>query len=132
MRSLSEANETLEQKAVKQCLVGSMDVEALYPSIHQKEGAKIVTEEIIRSDIKYQGVDVRKAAIHIAAMMEEGRQGAEGIRHLLPVKKAQGKSGRRPTVRSKELGGQLPRERKPETREKDEDMPCFEEGGGGD
>ena len=34
MRSIQETNLTLEQQEVKDCLVASMDVEALYPSIN--------------------------------------------------------------------------------------------------
>ena len=111
-------------------MVGSMDVEALYPSIHQQEGARIVAEEIVKSDIEYEGADIRKAAVYIAATMSKERQKKEGILHLLPIRKSQGKSGRRPTVRSRELGGPLPRPSKPETDlDPEEDLPGFEEGG---
>ena len=48
---IQAANKLLEEGQHKEAMVGSMDVEALYPSIHQKEGAKIVSEEIIRLDV---------------------------------------------------------------------------------
>ena len=73
-----------------------MDIEALYPSIHQKDGPRIVAEEIIRSDLRYEGVDVRKAAIYLAATLSKERQTVEGIGHLLPQRKAQGRPGRKP------------------------------------
>ena len=67
---IQTANQKIMESDTESIMVGSMDVEALYPSIHQREGAKIVTEEIIKSDIKYEGVDTRKAAVYLAATMD--------------------------------------------------------------
>ena len=35
-----------------------MDEEALYPSIHQREGARIVGQKVVDSSINYKDVDV--------------------------------------------------------------------------
>ena len=47
-----------------------------------------MAEEIIRSDLRYEVVDVRKAATYLTATMDSERQTAEGIGHLLPRRKA--------------------------------------------
>ena len=125
---IQEANKKIEESNKDSIMVGSMDVEALYPSIHQREGARIVAEEIVKSDIKYEGVDVRKAAVYLATTLDKERQTSEGIAHLLPVRKAKGRQGRKPTIRSKELGGPLPKPEKEEFGQ--EELPGFEEGGG--
>ena len=125
---IQEANKKIEESNKDSIMVGSMDVEALYPSIHQREGARIVAEEIVKSDIKYEGVDVRKAAVYLATTLDKERQTSEGIAHLLPVRKAKGRQGRKPTIRSKELGGPLPKPEKEELGQ--EELPGFEEGGG--
>ena len=58
------ANKLLDEGQCTEAMVGSMDVEAFYLSIHQKKGARIVSEEIIRSDVIYEGVNIRKAAVY--------------------------------------------------------------------
>ena len=57
MRSIKEANLRMEEKEVKECVVGSMDVETLYPSLDQKISATIVKEEYIKSEVEVVEVD---------------------------------------------------------------------------
>ena len=57
MRSIKEANLRMEEMEVKECVVGSMDVEALYPSLDQKILTKIVKEEYIKSEVELVKVD---------------------------------------------------------------------------
>ena len=45
---IEETNTRLSQEGITKVMVGSMDVEALYPSVDQKLGAKLVAEEAIR------------------------------------------------------------------------------------
>ena len=52
-------------------------------------------------------MDVRKAAIYLAATMDTSRQTREGFGLFLPTRKAIGKSGRKLTIRTKELAGPL-------------------------
>merc|ERR1711867_161661 len=51
LRKIGEANLTVETQAVKQIIVGSLNVEALYPSIDQKEGPRLVSEEVFKSNL---------------------------------------------------------------------------------
>ena len=100
-------------------MVGSLDVEALYPSIDQKEGPRIVAEEVFKSKVQYKNIDYHLAAVYLAITMDRQRQVKEGIAHLLPSRKARTKKGRKLTLHTKELGG--PKGRK-ETSEEDQNM----------
>ena len=82
-----------------------MDVEALYPSIDQKEGPRIVSEEIMKSKIRFKNVNFHLAAVYLGVTMDRQRQEREGIAHLIPSKRAKTKRGRRLTIHTRELGG---------------------------
>ena len=47
MRSIKEANKRLAEVGGSKCMLGSVDVEALYPSLDQKLSAKIIKEECV-------------------------------------------------------------------------------------
>ena len=53
LRIIKETNNRLREEKVKDVLVGSLDVEALYPSIDQIQGPKIVAEEVLKSSLQY-------------------------------------------------------------------------------
>ena len=46
LRKIKEANQRLEVEDVNEIMIGSLDVEALYPSIDQREGPRLVSEEV--------------------------------------------------------------------------------------
>ena len=68
---------------------------------------RIVARQMEESKVEHVGVDVRKAAIYLATVMEHTKQGQEGIRHLLPRRVAC--RGSKPMVATRELGGPPPR-----------------------
>ena len=86
-----DANRRMEEEQVRDVMVGSMDVVALYPSIDQKVGAQIVAEELVRNQVTYKGVDMEKVVQYLAATMSAERQAAEGVEHLIPKKRVVGK-----------------------------------------
>ena len=77
-------------------LVGS-DVVALYPSLSAERTAKIVKNQIIKSRIKFEGFDTKKALAYLK-INEQEIQDPEEISHLLPTRKA--KTGTTPTMSS--------------------------------
>ena len=111
---IEEANQRLQDEQVQDLMVGSLDVVALYPSIDQKVGARIVAEEMLRNGVRYRGVDIHKAVRYLAATMTDERIAKEGLTGLMPKRVAAGRQGRRPTVRTKELGGPIPRKERKE------------------
>ena len=56
MRAIEDAIIKMKDKKINQCVVGSMDVEALYPSLDQKASARIVREEYVSLDIEVKDV----------------------------------------------------------------------------
>ena len=105
LRKIKEANLELKKEEAKEIMVGSLDVEALYPSIDQKEGPRIVAQEILKSKVKFENINYHLAAVYLAVTLDKARQEKEGIAHLLPSRKAKTKKGRRPTIHTRELGG---------------------------
>ena len=87
---IQSANKKLDEKKIEAAMFGSMDVEVLYPSIDQKEGARIVGEELMESPLEFQDADMRKAAVYLAVVLDKGRQQDEKVQHLLPSRKARG------------------------------------------
>lgn len=71
-------------------VVGSLDVEALYPLIDQVQGAKIVAEEIRKSPLKYEKLDEHLLGVYLAVTFIKERSIKEGIWKLLPRRKAEG------------------------------------------
>ena len=85
-----------ENKEEEMSLVGS-DVVALFPSITAERSARIVRDEIQRSEITFEGFDDEKARTYIY-MNKEKITDYEDIAHLLPKRKA--KTGTAPTMAS--------------------------------
>ena len=54
LHKIEAANKKLEDLKVKELVIGSLDVEALYPSIDQQEGPKIVAQEIVKSKLRFE------------------------------------------------------------------------------
>ena len=110
LRKISEANSRLEREGIKEVMVGSLDVEALYPSIDQKEGPRIVAREVLKSNVDIGNINYHLAVVYLGTTMSRARQVREGVAHLIPPRKAKTRRGRRVTVHTRELGG--PRGRK--------------------
>ena len=64
-------NKTLEETETRDIMIGSMDMEALYPSIDQNEGAKIVARHVMQSNIQYEGLYIRKTALYLATVLNK-------------------------------------------------------------
>ena len=105
LRKIKEANLVLQKEEARRIMLGSLDVEALYPSIDQKEGPRIVSEAIMKSKIQYTNINYHLVAVYLAVTMDKQRQTREGITHLLPQKKSRSKRGRKLTLHTKEVGG---------------------------
>ena len=79
-------------------MVGSLDVEALYPSIDQVQGPKIVVDKVRKSKLRFYNVDGHLLGVYLGTVVPKEQLKKEGILHLIPRRKAKGKGGRRPTI----------------------------------
>ena len=107
MREIEDCNTRLLLNPSRNIMVGSMDVVALYPSIDQRLGARIVAEEFLKSGIEVQGVDYRAASIYLSVNVHKDELQREGLLHLIPRRVSN--LGRKHTIRTPELSGPIPR-----------------------
>ena len=104
---VEEAIIILKERKVKEGILGSMDVEALFLSIYQKVSARIVGEEMMRNEVKYGEVNIQVATHYLMATMTPDRIKREGVSHLMPRRK--GMRGRKPMIHTRELSGPIKR-----------------------
>ena len=89
-------------------VLASMDVVALYPSIDQKEAARIVRRTFEDSSLQVDNVDYRKASLYLALTVPQEEIESEGLTNLVPKRKVN--RGRKPSIRTSIMSGPLPRE----------------------
>ena len=96
-----EDTEKIVPEVGKRVVVGSLDVEALYPALDIEIVARECAEEIIESGIEFIEVDTHKAGIYLKINNSEEDNTERKINHLLPERKSN--KGRKPGIRTKEL-----------------------------
>ena len=70
-------------------MVGSLDVRALYPSLDQMEAAEMVSQLVLRSNVKVTGVDFRAAQVFLVSNLDETMVKQEGLGGPVANKDAQ-------------------------------------------
>ena len=83
-------------------IVGSMDIEALYPSIEVNRSAKIVSEMVSESKVQIENVDFETAVVYIASNSSKAQVYDWGMSQYIPKRKS--KTGTRPGPTTGELG----------------------------
>ena len=86
-------------------------VEAICPSIDPTQGPRIIAEEVLKSSLQYENVNIHLLGVYLGTVMSKERQTREGTQGLVPIRKAVGRQGRKPTVHGQELGGPKRREK---------------------
>ena len=76
--------------------IGSLDVKALYPSLKIKECARICREEVMKSEVVFEGVDYRWATQYLALSYTHAEINARRLNTVVPVRRY--KFGQRPTI----------------------------------
>ena len=76
-------------------MVGSLDVEALYPSIRVKEATEIIRKKMENTDVKVDGVDYRWALIYLKLTCTKAEIVDNNLQGILPRKI---KKGRKATI----------------------------------
>ena len=72
---LGDVIEEIEEKGTPEegLCVGSLDAEALYPSLDIEIGAELCKEKIIQSEMEFEGVDMRWATVYCALNMTQAQ-----------------------------------------------------------
>ena len=68
----------------EEIFVGSLDAEALYPSLDTEKVAKLCGKLVSDSGIKIDNVDYRWATTYIAANMTQQQVSSENLQHVIP------------------------------------------------
>ena len=92
---LSRIQEVNENEDLEGCIIGSMDVKALYPSIDIDFAVEKCKELIFESQAEFKNVDTEELGLYLALCSEEGEIEREGLADFCPVRK---KKGKRPTI----------------------------------
>ena len=80
-------------------MVGSLDVEALYPSINVKRAGEICRDKVNESKLKMEGIDYRWGLVYIALTATPAEKVDLGLQGILPRKLRKRKA---PTIKTVE------------------------------
>ena len=80
----------------KNLMVGSLDVEALYPSINTKTAGRICKDKVMKSSAIFEGIDYKSAIVYLKLTMSPSEIVDSKIQHLLPRKK--NRQGKKATI----------------------------------
>ena len=92
---LSRIHEVNESEDLTGCIIGSMDVEALYPSIDINFSVEKCVELIYESGVQFKNADINELGLYLALCMEPAELIAKEIAQFCPTRK---KKGKKPTI----------------------------------
>ena len=67
-------------------IVGSMDAVSLYPNLEANRCAEIILEEVIKSDVTFENIDMHEVGMYLRKNLSSEYIKEEGYEHLLPKK----------------------------------------------
>ena len=98
---LEEAQESLRSAKRTDTTVGSLDVQALYPSLDVEGSSEIVARFVRDSKVEIRGIDWRQTQVFVASNMDVHELKREGVLGLVPSRTK--KRGPRPGSNTLEL-----------------------------
>ena len=97
-RSESALPEDLQDYTIPMVLIGG-DVVSLYPSLDVRKIVKWMREAVMKSSIKWEGVDYGECARYIVLNWEEDKCRRSVLRRVLPVRRS--RQGTKPGIKGK-------------------------------
>ena len=94
---LSRINQVNESTDLKNCIIGSFDVDALYPSIDVNFAIEKCLELILQSDITFKGIDFAEIGLYLSLTVKKKELDNENLLDYCPTRNI---SGRPPTITS--------------------------------
>ena len=92
---LSRIDQLNERENLDNCIIGSMDVSALYPSIDIEFSVDKCVEMIYESNVKFENVNIDELGLHLSLSTDEQILMEQGLNRFCPTRK---KKGKRPTI----------------------------------
>ena len=87
--------EVNKNENITDCIIGSMDVEALYPSIDIDFSVDRCVELIYESGVEFINIDVDELGLYLSLCLTKEELIKYGIEHFCPTRKHKGK---KPTI----------------------------------
>ena len=115
---LEEAQTKIRDDKETQAMVASLDVKALYPSLHQEESAAIVGRFVEESDVDLMGIDWDLAQLIVASNWDQDRIKKEGMSGFIPRRTR--KKGNRPGPMNTEITAKRWRDPRSEDHDREE------------
>jgi len=74
-------------KVTRKVVIGSLDVEALYPSLNIDTCSEVVRKKLEESDLRFEGLDWKEIALYLKFHTTEEERVAQGIERYCPKKR---------------------------------------------
>ena len=75
-------------KLNENCIVGSLDIDSLYPSLDISRCARVVSQKLYDSDLKFPGLDWREIGLYLTFHLTNDEILEEGIREYCPKRRS--------------------------------------------
>ena len=95
---LSKIEHINESEDLEDCIIGSMDVKALYPSIDIEFSVDRCVEMILNSSIEFKNVNIMEVGLYLALCVNGENLAEAGLENFCPTKKRS--KGRPPKITS--------------------------------
>ena len=87
LSSFEAYNETVTDDNIKiKKIVGSMDAVALYPSIKADESAEIIRNEVIQTNVTFEGLDMDEVGKFLRKNLTQTEIDDKGLTEIIPTK----------------------------------------------
>ena len=93
---LAEVDKLNEHGIDESYIIGSMDVEALYPSLDIPFTIETVSQMFHQSDVKIEGVDYKELGLYLSPTHTDAELQQKGLKEVCPRRRSN--RGPRPTI----------------------------------
>ena len=76
------------RKLNENCMIGSLDIDSLYPSLDISRCAKVVSQKLYNSDLKFPGLDWKEIGLYLTFHLTNDEILEEGIREFCPKRRS--------------------------------------------
>ena len=113
---LEDAAKEIRENKLRDTMVSSLDVRALYPSLDVEASSEGVAKFVRESKIEIEGIDWREVQVYLASSLDPHVQKREKIKHLLPAR--MWSKGNKPGPKTGELRQRVQDTKNPVSRPK--------------
>ena len=105
---LEDAQEEIRRSGSTSVMVGSLNVQALYPNLDQTQSAEVVAQLVLDMEVEMKGINWCRVLTFVASNLTELEIKDQGLKGIVPG--CAKKGGNRPGPTTDKLSAKLPRE----------------------